>query len=132
MRYSLKILTLVVTLFYSLLAFAGDEKSDEGSLLISFAQPLYELGLHQINDVSFTISTSEGVPVSGLKLDVQGGMPGHGHGFPTSPYVEEQEGGTYTLRGISFSMRGEWLLVIKVSNEGTTTDQFTLPIYIKQ
>jgi cytochrome c peroxidase len=55
------------------------------------------------------LATAAGVPVRGARIGVQGGMPQHGHGFPTQPRVtREIEDGTYLLEGMKFSMTGWW------------------------
>ncbi|MGI9280537.1 MAG: FixH family protein [Endozoicomonas sp.] len=131
MRFVIKCCILFIVLSHVLVASGDIIKSDNGAWAISFASALDEIELHKITDVEFNLLTADARPATGLKLKVEGGMPGHGHGFPTSPYIEEKEPGLYALRGISFSMRGAWLLVIKVESDNNTSDQFTLPLYIK-
>lgn len=121
---------LIMALCYSVLAYADGIPSDSGTFRISFAKPLNEIPLHKIVDADFSISTPQGAPVPGLQFDIEAGMPGHGHGMPTSPFVEERSNGHYTLRGVSFSMRGEWLLVMMIKNGRSSSDRFTLPINI--
>ena len=42
-------------------------------------------------------------------ITVDGGMPQHGHGFPTRPRVtRDLDDGTYLLEGMKFSMTGWW------------------------
>jgi hypothetical protein len=54
-------------------------------------------------------------PVSGASFTVGGGMPQHGHGFPTQPKVTKDFGdGRYLLEGMKFSMPGWWELKLKV------------------
>ena len=50
-----------------------------------------------------------GTPVSQASMAFEGGMPQHGHGFPTRPRVtRELAPGVYALEGMKFSMTGWW------------------------
>jgi hypothetical protein len=63
------------------------------------------------------LSDSTGTPVSGAKLTVGGGMPQHGHGFPTRPRVtRESDGGTYLIEGMKFSMTGWWNIKLDIQS----------------
>jgi hypothetical protein len=56
-----------------------------------------------------------GEPVSGARISFDGGMPQHGHGFPTQPKVTKDLGdGRYLLEGMKFSMPGWWELKLKI------------------
>ncbi|WP_062269517.1 FixH family protein [Endozoicomonas arenosclerae] len=131
MSFVLNAFIWLVSLFHIMAAHGDVIKSDQGHWEIAFEKPIDKIGLHKITDVDFSLLPTDKTPVSDLKLRVEGGMPGHGHGFPTTPYIEEQSAGLYTLKGVSFSMRGEWLLVIKVESDSQGSDQFTLPLYIR-
>lgn len=62
-----------------------------------------------------------GEPVSGAKFEVDGGMPQHGHGFPTHPRVTRELGnGRYLLEGMKFSMPGWWELKLKIASTAGT------------
>ena len=55
------------------------------------------------------LSARDGTPVSQAKVAFDGGMPQHGHGFPTRPRVtREVSPGVYVLEGLKFSMTGWW------------------------
>lgn len=46
---------------------------------------------------------------------VDGGMPLHGHGLPTSPVLTElDKTGTYRIDGLKYNMSGAWLLGFKI------------------
>lgn len=52
------------------------------------------------------------VPESTL---IDGGMPLHGHGLPTSPLLTALESaGTYRIDGLKYNMPGAWLLGFKI------------------
>jgi hypothetical protein len=47
--------------------------------------------------------------VSQARIAFEGGMPQHGHGFPTRPRItRELQPGVYALEGMKFSMTGWW------------------------
>ena len=51
------------------------------------------------------------------RIEVDGGMPQHGHGLPTRPQVtRELPGGGYLIEGMKFSMSGWW--EVKLAIEG--------------
>ena len=55
------------------------------------------------------LSTPDGAPVSKATIAFDGGMPQHGHGFPTKPRItREVAPGVYALEGVKFSMTGWW------------------------
>ena len=50
-------------------------------------------------------------PVEDAKITIDGGMPQHGHGLPTSPAVTANlGGGKYRVDGMKFTMSGWWEL----------------------
>lgn len=59
-----------------------------------------------------------GKPVYPARFKLGGGMPGHGHGLPTSPQVTKYLGdGRWLIEGMKLNMTGEWLLVVAVETE---------------
>jgi len=69
------------------------------------------------------LRTPTGEPVSGAKIDVGGGMPQHGHGFPTQPRVTRELGeGRYLVEGMKFSMSGWWEVKLKVNGAAGADD----------
>lgn len=68
------------------------------------------------NEALFTITQREtGAPATGLRFTVEPWMPGHGHGSPTVPTVEERGEGDYLVRDIDFTMAGEWELRVRIT-----------------
>lgn len=53
--------------------------------------------------------------VDGATVAINGGMPSHGHGLPTSPIAGETCGGTYLIEGLKFTMPGHWVIVLDVN-----------------
>lgn len=63
-----------------------------------------------------TVKTADGQPVEDARVGVDGGMPEHNHGLPTSPRMTEYLGnGRYRIEGVKFSMGGRWELRFDIS-----------------
>ncbi len=60
---------------------------------------------------SLQILQANGQAVVGATVDLDGGMPAHGHGLPTRPVVTAlDDHGHYQIEGLQYSMPGAWLL----------------------
>jgi hypothetical protein len=61
------------------------------------------------------IETPDSAAVDSATVDVDGGMPEHGHGLPTKAVVTRQSGrGDYVVEGIEFSMTGWWVVKFRI------------------
>jgi len=78
--------------------------------------PLAEpIAINKIHAWEIRLRTPSGEAVTGAKIGVGGGMPQHGHGFPTQPRVTKELGnGRYLLEGVKFSMPGWWEIKLAV------------------
>lgn len=62
-----------------------------------------------------TIEDKKGAAVDSAQLLLDGGMPGHGHGLPTSPQITQYLGdGQYLIEGLRLNMPGKWALLIGI------------------
>ncbi|HEX3158121.1 MAG TPA: FixH family protein [Gemmatimonadaceae bacterium] len=62
------------------------------------------------------LENAAGTPVDVASVDVDGGMPQHGHGLPTKPRVMRQLGnGDHVVEGMKFNMGGWWVVKFRVS-----------------
>ena len=77
-----------------------------------------------------SIADAEGKPIDDATIEVDGGMPQHGHGFPTLPRITRNLGsGSYELSGLRFNMGGWWELKLAISTPcGTDTVTFNLAL----
>jgi hypothetical protein len=72
-------------------------------------------GINKIHAWEVRIERASGEPVTGAHIAVDGGMPQHGHGFPTKPRITRELGeGRYLLEGVKFSMTGWWEIKLKI------------------
>lgn len=71
------------------------------------------------------VESANGQPVEQAMVEVDGGMPQHGHGLPTRPRMSQELGqGRYQIAGLKFNMGGWWELKLKIS-AGTSADSVT-------
>ncbi len=83
--------------------------SRQGKFVVRMDPPATGPAIHQMHAWQVRLSAPDGTPVSQAKLAFDGGMPQHGHGFPTRPRVtREVSPGVYVLEGMKFSMTGWW------------------------
>jgi len=92
--------------------------TDQGLFRISYASEETPLPLNQIHSWTLHVETADGQPVENAEIIVDGGMPQHGHGLPTSPQVTENFGGDYLVEGMKFQMLGWWEVRINISADG--------------
>ena len=91
--------------------------SAAGKYQVALLPPQQAPAINQIHSWKVKLATPGGAPVHGARFTVAGGMPQHGHGFPTQPRIQrELEDGTYLLEGMKFSMPGWWQ--VKLAIEG--------------
>lgn len=62
------------------------------------------------------LETADGRPVEAAAVQVDGGMPQHGHGLPTKPRVTRALGeGSHLVEGMKFNMGGWWVVKFRVN-----------------
>ena len=83
--------------------------SAEGRFVVEMQPPAAAPAINQMHAWQVKLATPDGAPVSKATIAFDGGMPQHGHGFPTKPRVtRELQPGVYALEGMKFSMTGWW------------------------
>ncbi|WP_075996588.1 FixH family protein [Salaquimonas pukyongi] len=98
-----------------------EKPSKTGLYTVSFIPVQGEPSTGPISVWHLKVSDSTGAPVRGAKISVDGGMPAHGHGLPTSPAATgEIEPGVYAIDGIKFSMVGHWVFDVTIEAAGGT------------
>lgn len=86
-----------------------DKSSAAGLYHVTLVPPASQPPINQMHAWQVKLATPEGTPVQGARFAVGGGMPQHGHGFPTRPRItRELPDGRYVLDGMKFSMPGWW------------------------
>ncbi len=83
----------------------------EGGKLLAISSELSPPQINRMHNWRLWLTDGAGAPIASARIEVQGGMPDHDHGFPTRPEVtDEIEPGVYLLQGLRFHMPGRWLI----------------------
>lgn len=78
-------------------------------------EPEAPLRTRKLQSVKVIVRTAEEAPVEGASIIVDGGMPQHGHGLPTTPRVTRALGeGAYRVEGLKFNMGGWWEVKFRI------------------
>lgn len=77
-----------------------------------------KIPMRRLHSWHLHIEDALGVPVSGARIHIDGGMPTHGHGLPSVPKVNMlNREGDYMLEGMKFTMGGEWQLRLVIIHQ---------------
>ena len=69
------------------------------------------------------LEDTTGAPIDSATIAVDGGMPQHGHGLPTSPRATRRlGGGDHLIEGMKFNMGGWWVVKFRVASTATGKD----------
>ena len=91
-------------------------RSSTNRLYIATIEPARELKPRQMQSVLVRVTDTDGHPVDGAKLTIDGGMPQHGHGLPTRPRMTRTvSAGTYEIEGVRFNMGGWWEFKVTIA-----------------
>lgn len=108
--------------------FSKQWTSAKGNFQVRYRSALRPITINQIHRWVLRVETSRGEPVSNALITMQGGMPEHDHGLPTSPRSRPAaEDGDYLLEGIRFHMPGYWELTVSIK-AGSVSDTVLIPL----
>lgn len=84
----------------------------------------------KIHEWILHIEDTTGVAVDSATICVDGGMPEHGHGLPTTPEMSgPPANGDYRIEGMKFSMSGWWVVKFVIqARAGTDSVRFNLSL----
>lgn len=95
---------------------ARSKPSEGKTYVVAIAPEKEPLARGELHSWVLTLTTPDGKPVDGAKIAIDGGMPQHGHGLPTSPEMTAALGeGRYRIEGVKFNMSGWWELKFAIS-----------------
>jgi hypothetical protein len=93
-------------------------KATQDGVYLASVEP--EAGSFKQNEMHswvLTLKKPDGTPVEDASIRVDGGMPDHDHGLPTSPQATAHLGeGRYLVEGVKFNMGGWWVLRFAISS----------------
>ena len=96
-------------------------ESDNGLYRVSYKASTGTIPVNQMHEWTLHVESADGTHVENATITVDGDMPQHGHGLPTSPRVTEYLGnGDYLVEGLKFQMGGWWLVDFTISSNGQT------------
>jgi hypothetical protein len=91
--------------------------TQEGVFLASVEPEAGSFKQGEMHSWVLTVKNPDGTPVDDASIKVDGGMPQHSHGLPTSPQVTGYLGdGRYRVEGVKFNMGGWWVLRFAISS----------------
>jgi hypothetical protein len=107
----------------------GPRSSSNGAYVAQL-QPASPLKVRKMTSVNVRLTDARGAAVEGATITVDGGMPQHGHGLPTSPRVTKSHGdGVYQIDGVRFNMGGWWEFRLAIASPaGADTITFNLDL----
>lgn len=102
--------------------------STHGKFVVRMEPPDAGAAINQMHAWQIRLTARDGSPVSQAQVSFDGGMPQHGHGFPTRPRVTREVGpGVYALEGMKFSMSGWWDMRLAIqAGEASDTAVFNV------
>lgn len=127
--YVLAVVALMLVAFGAFVARPGAEspkseldqsrsrKTANGLYVAAIAPEIPDIKQGELHAWVLTVTTPDGKPVDDARVEIDGGMPDHNHGLPTSPEVTRHLGdGRYRIEGMKFSMSGWWELRFDISS----------------
>jgi hypothetical protein len=109
----------------------GRVRSTEGGLYrVSIKAPDDAPPTGKIHEWILHIEDTTGVAVDSATICVDGGMPEHGHGLPTTPEMTgPPANGDYRIEGMKFSMSGWWVVKFVIqARAGTDSVRFNFSL----
>ena len=95
--------------------------SDTGLFNVSYTASTGTVPVNQMHQWTLHVESADGKPIENATIAVNGDMPEHGHGLPTSPRVTKYMGnGDYLVDGMKFQMGGWWLMDFTITANGQT------------
>jgi hypothetical protein len=83
--------------------------------VVTLQPPDTPAAINQLHSWRVSLASPTGAPMARARIQVDGGMPQHGHGLPTRPQVTpDGPGGSYLIEGMKFSMTGWWEIKLAI------------------
>ena len=124
---------IAVLLFATMLgsqAMAADDSwlSAAGHFRVSYTSDWQPIPINAMHAWTLHVELADGTPLTNATMTIDGGMPQHNHGLPTSPRVVEELGeGDYRVDGLRFHMAGYSELRIAI-DAGDKRDSVVIPL----
>lgn len=90
-------------------------QSDRQGYRIALNPAVEPIPLRTLHAWTLRLETKDGVVFMPTELAIDGGMPSHGHGFPTVPEVTRLlPSGDLLMEGMLFNMSGSWQIQLRI------------------
>ena len=110
---------------------ATTQRSEKGLYDVSFKSVGGPIVINTIHEWRLSVVSTDGLPVDGLTITIDGGMPTHDHGLPTAPRVTESLGaGQYRVEGFKFQMPGHWTTTFNLTDNDEVSDSVTFNLVL--
>ena len=87
--------------------------------VVTLQPPATPAAINQLHSWRVSLASPTGAPMAQARIQVDGGMPQHGHGLPTRPQVtQDLPDGSYLIEGLKFSMTGWWEIKLAIDGPG--------------
>ena len=110
------------------LDYSTTRESDNGIFHVSYTPSTGSIPVNEMHEWTLHVERADGTLVDDATITVDGDMPEHGHGLPTSPRVTRYLGnGDYLVEGLKFQMGGWWLVDFTITaNDQTDAVHFNM------
>ena len=89
--------------------------TEDGRYVVTLQPPPRPAAINQLHTWQVKLTSRAGEPVTNARIQVDGGMPQHGHGLPTRPQVTSgRPDGSHLIEGVKFSMTGWWEIELAI------------------
>lgn len=110
---------------------ATDRPTDNGLFQAAIISNMLPVDINEIHSWTLHLETADGAAIEDAEVQIDGGMPQHNHGFPTTPQVTENLGqGDYLVEGIRFNMTGWWEMKFDIAANGQS-DTITFNLVVQ-
>ena len=110
---------------------ATDRMTDQGLFHARISSNLDPVDINQLHSWTLHLETPDGQPIEAAEIVIDGGMPQHNHGFPTTPQITENlGGGDYLVEGVRFNMTGWWEMKFDITADGQS-DHITFNLVVE-
>lgn len=122
----MKTLLCILLAVFCTTAQAEKIDSEESMYTLSYSLQDRSLQLNEYEELPVQISTANSETPCCDKIEIYAGMPGHGHGMPSKPVIAKQSNNLYLIKGLLFSMPGQWVITLILFQEDEEVDRFVL------
>lgn len=111
--------------------FGNGPRTSSAGLYTATIEPPAAIEVGRMERWQIRVQDADGRPVEDdATIEVDGGMPQHGHGLPTRPRVTDSLGsGVFVVDGMKFNMGGWWEVKLRIaSSAGADSITFNIDL----